>query len=107
MKTKLISTRFGTFGTFRFDQKSFFNSLISFTSWDYKPTYVPHADSPGVYTSEKIINLSTIDKIHLKCDATDGSVVNDSRQLFYPVSFWTNHLGIKDFVNLKQYIIKI
>ena len=53
MKTKLSLTRFGgTFGTLRFDENSFLNTFLSFTSyWDYKPTNAIHADSPGVYTS--------------------------------------------------------
>ena len=39
-KVKLILTRFGdTFGTLRFDKKSFFHTLLGFTPyWDYKPT---------------------------------------------------------------------
>ena len=39
-KTKLILTRFGsTFGTLRFDEKSFFHTLLGFTPfWDYIPT---------------------------------------------------------------------
>ena len=82
MKTKLILTSFGgTFGTFRFDEKSFFNTLLSFTPfWDYKPTNAIHADSPGVYTSEKNLNLGRINKIHLMSNVIDGSVVNGSRQ---------------------------
>ena len=54
-KVKLILTRFGsTFGTLRFDKKSFFHTLLGFTPhWDYKPTNAIHADSPGVYTSDK------------------------------------------------------
>ena len=78
MRTKLVSTRFGgTFGTLIFDEKSFFNALLGFRPyWVYKPTNVIHAGSPGVYTSEKIPNISTIDKILLKCDVIDGSVVN-------------------------------
>ena len=35
--------------------------------WGFKPTNAIHADSPGGYTSDEILNLSTIDKIHLKC----------------------------------------
>ena len=76
-KTKLILTRFGdTFGTLRFDEKSFFHTLLGFTPyWDYEPTNAIHADAPGVYTSEKIIsNLNTINKIHLKFDCFDGSI---------------------------------
>ena len=77
-KVKLILTRFGeTYGTLRFDGKSFFHTLLGFEPYsDYKPT-----NGEGVYTSDKIIlNLNTIDKIHLKCDAIDGSVVNGIRQ---------------------------
>ena len=48
--------------------------------WDYKPTDAVHLDSPGVYTSEKILNLSTIKKIHWKCDCIDGCVLNGGRQ---------------------------
>ena len=82
METKLILTRFGgTFGTLRFDEKSFFGTLLGLTPyWDYKPTNAIHADSPGVYTSDKILKLSTTDKIHLKTNVIEGSIVSDSRQ---------------------------
>ena len=63
-KTKLLLTRFGsTFGTLRFDEKSFFNTLLGFTPyWDYKPIKAIDADSPGVYTSDRILNLNRIKK---------------------------------------------
>ena len=35
---------------------------------------------PGVYTSDKIKNLNTINKIHLKCDCIEGSIQNGLRQ---------------------------
>ena len=73
-KVKLILTRFGdAFGTLRFDKKSFFHTLLGFSPyWDYKA---------GVYTSDKIIlNLNTINKIHLKCDIIDGSIQDGIRQ---------------------------
>ena len=82
-KVKLILSRFGeTFGTLRFDKKSFFHTILGFTPyWDYKPTNAIHADAPGVYTSDKIIlNLNTINKIHLKCDCIDGSIQDGVRQ---------------------------
>ena len=60
-------------GTLRIDKRSFFHTLLGFISyWDYK--------SPGVYTSDKILNLNTTNKIRLKCDAIDGSVVDGVRQ---------------------------
>ena len=59
--------------TIRFDEKSFFSTILDFTSgWDYK-----HYNQ---YLSQKIVNLSSKNKIHLKCDAIDGSVVNGVRQ---------------------------
>ena len=76
-------TRFGeAFGTLRFDKKSFFHTILGFAPyWDYKPTNAIHADTPGVYTSDKInLNLNTINKIHLKCDIIDGSIQDGARQ---------------------------
>ena len=82
MKSKIIlkyksgQDKFGL-GTLRFDERSFFYTLLGFEPyWDYKPTNFNHVANPGVYTSDKILNLSTTSKIHLKCDVIDGSVVD-------------------------------
>ena len=82
MKTKLFLSGFGgNFGTLRLNERSFFHALIKFTpGLKYKPTNAIHADSPGVNTSDKILNLSTIDETLLKCDVIDESVVNGVRQ---------------------------
>ena len=65
MKTEPNMTRFGlTFGTFRFDETYFYTNLGFTPYWDYKPTIESHADSPGIYTSDKLLVLSTIDKFH-------------------------------------------
>ena len=65
----------------RFDERSFFHTFLGFEPyWDYKPTNSNHVVIPGVYTSDKILNLSTTNKIHLKCDVIDGSVVDGVRQ---------------------------
>ena len=57
----------------RFDEKSFFSTILGFTAgWDYK-----HYNQ---YLSQKIVTLSNTNKIYLKCDAIDGSVVNGVRQ---------------------------
>ena len=56
LKTKIILTRFGsTFGTLRFDEKSFCKTLLGIInqqtpSWDYKPTNAIHSDSPVKHT---------------------------------------------------------
>ena len=82
METKLILTRFGdTFGTLRLDERFFLNTLLGFTPyWYLKIANAFHADSPGVYTSEEILNLITIIKIHLESDFIDNSVVTGTRE---------------------------
>ena len=70
MKTKL-DVRSGIIAI-RFDEKSFFNTILGFTpGWDYK-----HYNK---YFSQKIVNLGNTNKIHLKGDCIDGSVVNGLR----------------------------
>ena len=70
-KTKLV-VRSGIIAI-RFDEKSFFSTILGFTpGWDYK-----HYNQ---YLSQKIVNLNSTNKIHLKCNAIDGSVVNGIRQ---------------------------
>ena len=57
----------------RFDEKSFFSTILGFTpGWDYK-----HYNK---YTSQKLVNLGSTNKIYLKCDCIDGSVLNGLRQ---------------------------
>ena len=71
MKTKL-DIKAGIIAI-RFDEKSFFTRILGFTpGCDYK-----HYNK---YISQKIVNLSNTNKIHLNCDAIDGSVVNGVKQ---------------------------
>ena len=71
MKTKLV-VKSGIIAI-RFDEKSFFSTVPAFTpGWDYK-----HYNK---YTSQKVVNLGSTKKIHLKCDCIDGSVLNGIRQ---------------------------
>ena len=71
MKTKLV-VKDGTFGI-KVNENSIFSTILGFTSgWDYK-----HYNE---YSSQKILDLSTTNKIHLKCDTIDGSVLNAVRQ---------------------------
>ena len=78
MKTKIIlkyndwRENFGL-GTLTFDKKTFFHTLSGHDPYfDYKV--------PGDYTSDKISNLNTRNKIYLKCDCIDGSIQNGLRQ---------------------------
>ena len=57
----------------RFDEKLFFSTILGFTAgWGYK-----HYNQ---YLSQKIVNLSSTNKIHLKCDCIDGSIHDGVRQ---------------------------
>ena len=57
----------------RLDKKSFFHTLLGHDPFfDYKV--------PGVFTSDKILNLNITNKIHLKCDYVDDSIQNGLRQ---------------------------
>ena len=70
-KTKLIVS--SGIIAIRFDEKSFFSTILGFTAgWDYK-----HYNQ---YLSQKIVKLSTTKKKHLKCDVIDGSVVDGVRK---------------------------
>ena len=74
-KTKLVVR--SEIKAIRFDEESFFNTVLGFTpGWDYK-----HYNE---YISRKIVNLSSTKIIHLKCDVDNGSVVNGVRQ---PIPF--------------------
>ena len=57
----------------RFDEMSFFTTILGFNpNWDYEPY--------NEYISQKIVNLTSTNKIHLKADVIDGSVVNGVRE---------------------------
>ena len=47
------------------------NILLGFTNKEYPP---------GTHTSEKPVMITTTDKVHLKCDCVDGSIVNGIRE---------------------------
>ena len=86
----------------------FFHTLLKFEpNWDYKPTNAIHADSPGVYTTDKyILNLNTIDKFHLEFDCNNGSIQDGVRQpiLFSFVSDKPN--GYKVFCETETILYK-
>ena len=83
----------------KFDEKSFFSTILGFnTGWDYK-----HYNE---YISQKIVNLGSTNKIHMKCDVIDSSVVNGLRQpILYCFVLDKNH-AIKYLPNQKQYTTK-
>ena len=48
-----------------------FNKVLGFTNKDYQA---------GTHTSEKQVIITTTDKVHLRCDCVDGSIVNGIRE---------------------------
>ena len=63
-------------------KKLFYHTLFGFISyWEYKPSNAIFADALGVYTSDKVIlNINALNKIHLKCDCTNGIIQDGVRQ---------------------------
>ena len=47
------------------------NKVLGFTRTEYQA---------GTHTSEKPVMITTTDKVHLKCDCVDGSIVNGIRE---------------------------
>ena len=69
--------------TLIFTDKSFFYSILGFTqSHSYPLDDIEgfYQLIPGSYKSERPINITGIDKLHLKCDCVDGSIVNGTRE---------------------------
>ena len=69
--------------TLIFTEKSFFYTILGFTQSRSYP--LNDIDShyqliAGSYKSDKPINITGIDKIHLKCDCIQGSIVNGIRE---------------------------
>ena len=69
--------------TLLFTEKSFFYTVLVFTRSRSYP--LDDIDGfyqliAGSYKSDRPINITGIDKIHLKCDCINGSVVNGVRE---------------------------
>ena len=67
--------------TIRFTRKSFFYTNFGFTQ-PQSGLLAFIQRIPGIYKSYKRLNITGIDKVHLKCDCVDRSVLNGTRQLF-------------------------
>ena len=69
--------------TLIFTEKSFFYTILGFTRSQCYP--LDDIDGfyqliAGSYKSDKAINVTGIDKVHLKCDCINGSIVNGVRE---------------------------
>ena len=69
--------------TLIFTERSFFYTILGFTqsrSYPLNDIDSPYQIIAGSYKSDKPINITGIDKIHLKCDCIQGSIVNGIRE---------------------------
>ena len=69
--------------TLIFTNKSFFYNILGFTqSHSYPLDDIEgfYQLIAGLYKSERSINITGIDKVHLKCNVVDGSIVNGVRE---------------------------
>ena len=69
--------------TLIFTEKSFFYAILGFTQSRFYP--LDDIDGfyqliAGSYKSDRPMNITGIDKIHLKCDCIQGSIVNGKRE---------------------------
>ena len=77
--------------TLIFTTKSFFYTILGFTQSHPGPLNDIegfYQILPGSYKTDKPINITGIDKIHLKCDCIQGSIVNGIREpILYSFAF--------------------
>ena len=78
-----LKSNLGINQTLLFTEKSFFYTILGFIQSRSYP--LDDIDGfyqliAGSYKSDKPINITGIDKIHLKCDCTQGSIVNGIRE---------------------------
>ena len=69
--------------TLIFTKRSFFYTILGFTqsrSYPLDDIDNHYQIIAGSYKSDKPINITGIDKIHLKCDCIQGSIVNGKRE---------------------------
>ena len=74
--------------TLIFTNKSFFYTILGFTqSHSYPLDDIEgfYQILPGSYEGDRPINITGIDKVHLKCDCIQGSIVNGVREPIFTV----------------------
>ena len=78
-----LKSKLRTNQTLLFTNKSFFYTILGFTQSHQGPLndiegY--YQILPGNYQSDRPINITGIDKVHLKCDCIQASIMNGIRQ---------------------------
>ena len=84
--------------TLIFTEKSFFYTILGFTqshSYPLDDMDGFYQSIAGSYKSDKPFNITGIDKIHLKCDCIQGSIVNGIREPILYSFALSSHPGHK------------
>ena len=90
--------------TLIFTEKSFFYTILGYTqsrSYPLEDIDGHYQLIAGSYKSNKPINITGIDKVPLKCDCIQGSIVNGIREPIYAVLFCLHLQVIKYTKNLQ------
>ena len=77
-----LSSNLTTNKTIKYTKKASFHTILEFTQSHSGPLGVIEGfiqKTPGTYKSEKPINVTGFDKIHLKADCVDGSTLDGLR----------------------------
>ena len=92
-----------------FTEKSFFYTILGFT----QPHFFPLDDIDGFHQliagsnkSGRPINITSIDKVHLKCDCIDGSILNGIRDSILFSFVYRHHQVIKFIKNRKKNFLR-
>ena len=95
--------------TLIFTEKSFFYTILRFT----QSRFYPLDDIDGFYQiiagsckSDRPINITGIDKIHLKCDCIQGSIVNGIREPILYSFAMSSPPGYKIYKELRVRLLK-
>ena len=95
--------------TLIFTNKSFFYTILGSTqshSYPLEDIEGFYQLTAGSYKSERPINITGVDKVHLKCDCIDGSIVNGVREPILYSFALVNHQVIKYIKNQKLNFLK-
>ena len=94
-----LRSKLATEKTKTFTKKSFFHAILGFAQSHSGPLNDPQKGFfqtiPRSCKIEKPNNVTCIDKVHLKCDCTNGITVYGVREIFFSFLHWISPQVIK------------
>ena len=95
--------------TIKFTEKSFTYTILAFTqSYSRRLGDIKNFFQliPGPYKSDKTINITGIEKISLKCDCNNGTLVNGIRELILYSFALSSHPGQIFYKNRERIFLR-